>query len=108
MPLRWMAQYINQDWAQMSRSQFPESVRPAFPAEQMIPVDSTSTTDEAIEHMSSALENNPPEIILKSESINRLEATEIESLLESSESIGVHVDLLSESQVLSPRDGLLQ
>jgi hypothetical protein len=45
---------------------------------------------------------------LKSESINRLEATEIESLLESSESIGVHVDLLSESQVLSPRDGLLQ
>lgn len=95
-------QDINEDWAQALLSKFPRSICSAFLAEHMIRIDSACATDEAIEQLRKDIEKSSLETRLAYGITECRKTTEFGFPLRSSESSGLHLDILLETKKYSP------
>lgn len=95
-------QDINQDWAQVLLSKFPMTVHSAFLAEHMTRIDSACATDGAIEQLRKDIAKGSSGTRLTYKITERRKTTEFEFPLRSSESSGLHLDILLETNKYSP------
>ena len=91
-------QDVNRDWAEILRSEFPESVYTTFLAEHMIRLDAASTTDAALEQLEKDISSGCPDTKME---VNRSDdgrlVVDFRTPYQTPKDKGLHIDFLFET-----------
>lgn len=91
-------QDINQDWAEILRSEFPDSVHTTFLAEHMVRLDEDSITEASLSQLGKEMGNICPDAKLKAENFSdKCLAIDIGFPFRPPEHDGLHIDFVFET-----------